>query len=444
MESQPDDTTDAWDFTDHVDNFFPRPDPLADFSTESAFLRPLHEGLSRLGVFKQSLLIAVSGGADSVALLVGCCRLAESLRLEIHAAHFNHRLRGDESDADAEWVQSLCDNLGVPLVSGKSEAGHSLENRGIEAAARDERYQFLESTAYTVRCHWILTAHTANDQAETVLHHIIRGTGLAGLRGIPERRLLRPLVVPKKRTGRKKRKRVPKQILRPQAILRPMLAIRRAEVEAFLARIGQDFRTDSTNDDSRFTRNRLRHELIPLLESDFHPAVVQSLLRLSRQAADAEETIRKMADRIAFDCVANELFDDECEGLVLDAERLIGLPRHLCREVFVRLWDERKWPRGAMTFAHWERLATLVNGFENESQPASITLPGNIRCRRKIKNRRLVFLRPIDFGHEFPRAADDVGTDDNESPAATTDLAGSCDDPLQGNPPQSGTAEVPF
>lgn len=191
---------------------------------------------------------AVSGGADSVALLYGLYLLAPKLGFTLSAAHFNHHLRGEESDRDQAFVEGLCHRLDIPLCVGE---GREITpgRKGLEAAARDARYQFLLSLPGK-----IATAHTADDNAETVLMHLIRGTGLKGLGGIP------PV------SGK---------------LLRPMLNVTRREVEDFLR--GHNLRhvEDSSNGSDGFLRNRLRHWVMPLLQKE-NPQIRENLSQMAQ------------------------------------------------------------------------------------------------------------------------------------------------------------------
>lgn len=188
-------------------------------------------GLVRPG---EGVVCAVSGGADSVALLFGMYLLREKLQINLSAAHFNHHLRGEESDADEAFVRDFCARYDIPLTVGGARVQPG--KKGLEAAAREARYAFLRTLPGK-----IATAHTADDNAETVLMHLLRGTGLKGLGGI----------APVSGT-----------------IIRPMLNITRQEVEAFLAEFYLPHREDSSNASDDFLRNRIRHHVMPLLRAE--------------------------------------------------------------------------------------------------------------------------------------------------------------------------------
>ena len=208
-----------------------------------------------------TVICAVSGGADSVALLFAFYLLKEKLEIRLEAAHFNHRLRGEESDRDEAFVRNFCDRYDIPLHvgSGRVTAG----SKGLEAAARDARYAFLRSLEGK-----IATAHTADDNAETVLMHLVRGTGLKGLGGIM------PV------NG---------------SVIRPMLKITRQEVEAFLEEWCLRHVEDSSNKTDAFLRNRIRHQVMPLLRQE-NPRLAENLSRTALRLREDELLLSRQAE----------------------------------------------------------------------------------------------------------------------------------------------------
>lgn len=332
------------------------------------FLTNLQTGLHRCEAIGKCVLVAVSGGADSVALLRGLVQLQPALDLTLRAAHLNHQLRGSEADADAAWVRALCErfNVACDIETVPVRALAERSRRGLEETARDARYVFLRSSAERHHCDVVATAHTADDQAETVLHHILRGTGLTGLRGMEWSRSLDDS---------------PSHSLR---LVRPMLSIWRTDIEQFLGELGQDFRLDATNQDVSLTRNRLRHELLPHLEREFNPRVREHLCQLAEQAADCDAALR-----IAADTLLQTVLLDQSENVVrLRCDELAKATRPHVREVFVRVWQRQHWLRHAMTFSHWDRLADLVRS----EPPTAIHLPGPILASRRAN--MLVLERP--------------------------------------------------
>lgn len=282
-------------------------------------------------------VVAVSGGADSVALL----RVLVECGAKVLVGHVNHQLRGDESDGDEQFVVELANMLGVPVRTARVNVTDLGGN--MESTARRVRYDWLASVADEVGASWIATGHTADDQAETVLHRLIRGTGLQGLRGI--------------------------------AGVRPLLTLPRADLLDYLAALRQPYRTDSTNADTDFTRNRIRAELLPLLRT-FNPAVVDVLNRLSVQV---EELFAEVEAETAVLLRAVEL--PRAGGmLILDAEKLTALGEAKTRRVLRVLWDRERWSVNAMTFDHWRRAAMIAVG----THPAA-DFPDGVHVRRAGK-----------------------------------------------------------
>lgn len=206
------------------------------------------------------LVCAVSGGADSIALLWGMYLLQEKLQITLECAHFNHHLRGEESDRDAAFVRQFCLDYHIPFHYGEGQVAAG--EKGLEAAARDARYGFLRTLPGIVA-----TAHTADDNAETVLMHLLRGTGLNGLGGI----------TPKNGN-----------------IIRPMLTVTRAEIMDFIHQYCLSFVEDSTNREDNFLRNRLRHKVMPLLKEE-NPQFAMSTSQMALRLRQDEEFIRSVA-----------------------------------------------------------------------------------------------------------------------------------------------------
>lgn len=206
------------------------------------------------------VICAVSGGADSMALLWGMYLLRDKLDIHLSAAHYNHHLRGKESDRDEQFVKEFCDRFEIPLHLGGGQI--TAGEKGLEAAARDARYAFLNSLPGK-----IATAHTADDNAETVLMRLIRGSGLKGLGAIA------PV------NGR---------------VIRPMLAVTRTEVETFLGEYYIDHIEDSSNETNQFLRNRVRHHLMPVLNRE-NPRLAENLSAMALRLRQDEQALCELA-----------------------------------------------------------------------------------------------------------------------------------------------------
>ncbi len=210
----------------------------------------------------EAIVCAVSGGADSMALLWGLYLLKDKLNISLSAAHFNHHLRGEESDRDEAFVRHFCDDYKIPLTvsGGQVVAG----KKGLEAAAREARYAFLKNLPGR-----IATAHTADDNAETILMHLVRGTGLKGLGGIA------PV------NGN---------------LIRPMLDITRQEVLGFLKEYSISYVEDSSNGEDDFLRNRLRHNVMPLLKQE-NPSLPLNLSAMAERLRQDAQALSQMAEK---------------------------------------------------------------------------------------------------------------------------------------------------
>lgn len=231
--------------------------------------------LSRLDIREGAcLVVGVSGGADSLALLHLLTRSREALKLELHAVHVNHQIRGQEAFDDEQAVESLARQWEVPLrVERVDVPGLAAERRlTLEEAARKARYTALARAAAEARASMILVAHNADDQAETVLLHLLRGSGLAGLRGMEPRTRLSPQHLLDADLLQDA------ALIPPLHLIRPLLETSRAEIDAYCAEQGLVPRLDSTNLDTTYTRNRLRHAIMPLLEQ-INPSVRAALGR---------------------------------------------------------------------------------------------------------------------------------------------------------------------
>lgn len=319
------------------------------FLPANHFATTLHAALrTELGQADKPGILAVSGGADSIAMWRAFREHPWTAGITV--AHFNHQLRGTESDADAEFVRALATEA-MPCVIGTADVGAVATQTGdnLEATARRLRYAFLLQTAEAQQACWIATAHTADDQAETVLHRLIRGSGLRGLRGIAPTRPLSEGV----------------------QLVRPMLTLSRAAVLEYLHTQQQPWREDSTNQQTDFTRNRLRHQLLPLLQT-FNPQVQNALNRL---AAQAQEVFTEIDQQTWMHLSQLEL-PKAGHLVILNREPLSQLSNHQLRELLRAVWEREQWPQGGMSHEHWQRAATVARG-----ELTATDLPGRLYIR---------------------------------------------------------------
>jgi tRNA(Ile)-lysidine synthase len=345
-----------------------------------------------------TVLVAVSGGPDSVALVRSLAALAPRGAGRLVIAHFNHALRGPESDADERFVAELAASLAIPIRVGRpltstspvlsdapqsdpastcpplNDCAEPAPQHASEESSRDARYAFLIATAKEIGARYVVTAHTADDQAETVLHRIVRGTGLAGLSGMRRARELAPGI----------------------AIVRPLLFVRRAEVLAYLADIGQAFRVDSSNLVQDYTRNRLRHDLLPKLAAEYNPRIVAALLRLADLAGEAQRIVEVEAAALAARCIVTAEQADVATArparVMIDTTPLTQANAYLVREMLVTVWQSQEWPLQAMGYDEWESLASLASDQSAPTGPRKRLFPGEVTAERTTD--RLTLTRP--------------------------------------------------
>jgi tRNA(Ile)-lysidine synthase len=329
-----------------------------------------------------TVLVAVSGGADSVALARALVDLRRPGEGRLVLAHFNHKMRGAESDGDQAFVEELGRGLGLEVVVGARSTSYSYSSSSSfsfsssssfssststemtprpptsEESLRSLRYQFLAESAGQVGARYVATAHTADDQVETVLANFLRGTGLAGLAGIPRTR----------------------QLTDATTLIRPLLDVTRAEVLEYLRQIGQPVREDSSNARADYTRNRIRHELLPLLAREYNPEVRAAILRLSRLAGEADDEITGLAADLAAQYV-----QPIAGGFEISVQRLSTLSDFLARSLLRAAWRSQGWPEQEMGLAEWDSLLALAR----EERAAPRNFPGAVRAQSSSGTMRL-------------------------------------------------------
>jgi tRNA(Ile)-lysidine synthase len=298
------------------------------------------------------VLIAASGGADSLALVRALVELrrSDAGAGRLIVGHVNHQLRGAESDADEAWLRDKCGQLELSFVARRSPMPTGAE--ASEGALRKLRYRLLEVMADEIGARFVAMAHTRDDQVETVLFRLIRGSGLRGLAGMPRLRPLSDSIT----------------------VVRPLLACSRADLQSYLRQIGQSWREDATNAAPKYARNRIRLELLPYLREHFNADADAAVLRAAEQADDAQSLIEGLAEKLVERCQA---IASPAE-IVLQAGPLAGQPDLLTAEALRFLWRRAGWPEQAMTRLWWRELASLAA----MGSPASLNLPGNVLARR--------------------------------------------------------------
>ncbi len=329
----------------------------------------------------ESVGVAVSGGADSVALLRLLDALKSELGIRLLVLHFNHQLRGAESDADEQFVAALAAERGLEFLAAREDVAAQARRHGwnLEDAARRLRYQFFSGVVDSGRATCIAVAHSADDQAETLLAHLVRGTGPAGLGGIY------PIAGP---------------------VARPLLDIRRQDLRAYLASLGQDWREDPTNRDTTRLRARIRHTLLPQLERDFQPAVVANLNRLAALAREDEafwtalvaERSRALVERTPAGPAIR--IPDLLAPLALGTEAAhgtnsAGVSAALTKRLIRRLVEELKGDRRQLTAQH---VAQVIHLATSSLSGHRVQLPAGVVVERSFD--RLVFTHSGERKHQ--------------------------------------------
>jgi len=319
---------------------------------ETLVLRTIRKhGMVRPG---DHVLVGASGGADSTALLFCLHRLAPRLGISLSVAHLNHGLRGAESDADEAFVRKLSKTLGLPFCSealAKNEL-RSPTRGNLEEAARNARYDFLKRAARLAGASRIAVGHSRNDQAETVLLRLFRGSGIEGLAAI------HPVV--------------------EGAVIRPLLECGRPDILGYLESRRIEFREDSSNRDLRFRRNRLRQEWIPYLEKNFNPRLVQTLAREAERARETSELLERLASQ-----EYRNLRIERENGILLPAKDVNELPAAIRNTLLRQALREVRGSLRGIASCHVEQMQRLCRPGQSGRK---ILLPGGTVVAREFQN----------------------------------------------------------
>jgi len=328
--------------------------PMGSIVTEHSLVSQLESSWPLEQWQDLTVVVAISGGGDSVGLAHALSVLAMRGEARLVLAHFDHRWR-EASAEDARFVEQLAGQLGWKFVQGQAaEPGVQSEE-----TARQQRYAFLLDVARSEGARFVVTAHTADDQVETILDRILRGTGLRGLAGIPRTRVLDDGIV----------------------LLRPLLCSSKSDLQHYLAELGQPWREDQSNQDTDFTRNRIRQVLLPLLKSDFQPSVEESLRNLAELAGQTQQFLCQLARELAESAVTVER-DREQETVTVSLPALASAAPLVVREMFVEIWCQQDWPRQAMGMRQWNLLQEMLL---DPAAPGRQTFPGNVLVTREEK-----------------------------------------------------------
>ncbi|MCU0643778.1 MAG: tRNA lysidine(34) synthetase TilS [bacterium] len=277
------------------------------------------------------VLIAVSGGIDSVVLLHLFIRYQESIPLNLEVIHINHQLRGSQADEDQQFVTRLSKQYHLSVTSRKINVPKFIEKKGIsqEEGARFLRYRFFKWALKRTGADWVALGHHADDQVETVIDHFLRGSGVKGLMGMPIRR---------------------------DKFIRPLLFATRKEIETYAKAHSLHYQVDSTNEMTKYRRNRIRLELIPYLQQHFNPAISDVVLRTAQIMDEVESYMQEQAGKALETCLVNF----KKHKIVLDINTFLNYFIAIQKYILYQILDRIELPRSILTSAGMDRAMQLI------------------------------------------------------------------------------------
>ena len=299
------------------------------------------------------VVLGVSGGADSVCLLFALLELQPKWNLRLHVVHVNHGIRPDAVE-DGAYVRQLCEERGIPFYLFEVSVEELAKERGCstEEAGRQVRYEAFAQVMQEANCQKIAVAHNCNDRAETMLFHLFRGTGLTGLASIRPRR---------------------------EQIIRPILCLSRTEIEDFLQERGIAYRHDSTNDGDDYTRNKIRHHILPYAEQEIVQGSVGNMIRTADILAETEQYIEEQVQRARADCVTE--IPGEASGFLVKEKGFCALHKFMKKRLILELLKELSPGHKDIAAIHVEDVCCIFTGGGNRE----IHLPYGIRARRQYE-----------------------------------------------------------
>ena len=318
------------------------------------------------------VVAAVSGGPDSTALLVALAQIASLLDFSIIVAHFNHGLRGAKSDEDEKYSQELAKKMGLIFVSGKMDQKPRQKGESPEDFYRQQRYQFLNKVAEDYNAQKIALGHNIQDQAETVLLNLLRGSGLEGLKGI-----------------------LP---MREWKFIRPLIEVSRGEIIAFLSEAGISYCQDSSNESKIYLRNKIRFELIPYLKEKFNPRIEENLAQMAEILRQDDEYIRNSVQ----EALKSTYIQNQSNRIIsLNIEYIKGLAPAIRSRLFKKILESLNPEKNGFSFSNIKALERLAQVTESGKR---ISIPLGIEAKREydslILERDKICLKQVDY--EYP------------------------------------------
>jgi tRNA(Ile)-lysidine synthase len=318
------------------------------------------------------VVAALSGGPDSTALLVALVQIAKQLDFSIIVAHYNHGLRGTSSDEDEKYSQELAIKLGLIFVSGKMDQKLRQKGKSPEDFYRQQRYQFLDKVAEDYNAQKIALGHNIQDQAETVLLNLLRGSGLGGLKGI-----------------------LP---MREGKFIRPLIEVSRPEIIAFLSEAGISYCHDSSNQSNIYLRNKIRTELIPYLKEKYNPRIEENLAQMAEILRQDDDYIRNSVQ----EAMKSTYIQNQSNRIIsLNIEYIKGLAPAIRSRLFKKILESLNPEKNGFSFSNIKALERLAQVTESGKR---ISLPLGIEAKREydslILERDKICLKQVDY--EYP------------------------------------------
>jgi len=332
---------------------------------QGTFLNKIKATIKKYNMLEKNdrILTGVSGGPDSVTLLNVLCELKKEYSLNIIIAHLDHKFRGEESVCDRKFCEDLAKKYNLEIAWEEADVPKIAKEKGIspEEAARFERYDFFKHAAKEKGVEKIAVGHTRDDQAETVLMRILRGAGMKGLGGIS-----------------------PVKDIQGYKIIRPLIEVSRKEVEDFIIENSLKFRKDSSNEKAVFTRNKIRLELIPLLERDFNPNIKEVLANMAENLQIENEFFAKYGKR-----KFKSMSKIKQGEIFIDLKKFKKQPEAVRKRILRAALEELKGDLRRLTYQHWKEMEELI---DNRPINSIVDLPAGITI---VKDRANISLKLI-------------------------------------------------
>jgi tRNA(Ile)-lysidine synthase len=325
----------------------------------TAFLERVKSTIKRHNMLKprDRILVGLSGGPDSVVLLYVLNMIKAEYGLDIHIAHLDHKFRGEESKTDRLFCEALAEKLDLEIISEEIDVPEIAGMKKIspEEAARQERYGFFKRIAEAKHLDKIAVGHNKDDQAETVLMRILRGAGMSGMGGM-----------------------IPVKEMYGFIVIRPLIEVSRKDIEGFIRESGLEFRHDSSNDETVYTRNKVRRDLMPYLEKNFNANIKEVLVNMAENLREENSFLEKVAKRKFKSMAAVK----KAEEIVLDIKKFKKQEEAVKKRILRCALREIKGDLRRFTYQHWKEMEDLI---DNRPVNSIVDLPGDIKF---IKSRK--------------------------------------------------------